>query len=662
LCRKRLERKETIIVPSRQRTRFHKIRFNVAAWAAALALGGLAGCLDWGDDRPEAATLVLRGGQVRTMDAQGRTATAVAVRGEHIVAVGTDTEVADYIGPDTRVIELAGRTVLPGFIDAHAHPAMGAERLAQCSVGGELLTVEQMIEFAQAVCLANEPQSVPEGKWLEIANVNPIDFVATAADLDRISSTRPVALHGIDGHTEWVNTKALQLAGITAETPDPPGGEIERDAQGQPTGFLKDAAQGLVDSIIPPLSEGEKVALAGEALAMFRAKGITTVQDAWASEGALAVYEALAAQGTLKMRVRASLMSEIADDEAEYQRLLGLRARYAQHPLIQADAVKIFSDGVIEYPTQTAAMIQPYLDRDGQPTDNHGGRYFEQSVLEAYVTRLDKEGFTIHTHSIGDFTTRATLDAIQAARQANGADGRSVNRHQITHLQIVDPADFPRFAELGVIANMQLFWAEPNEWSMDAVAPYLRPETHRYMYPAGSLHAAGATLVGASDWPVDAAPDDPMPNTPLAAIQTGATRTNLSTGSPYLGHVLHGEEAVPVADMLAAYTRNAAHALRMEAKVGSVEVGKRADLVVLAADPLQVQPLEIAGIAILQTIFGGEVVHDAVVSTKDAVTVRAQRAVATLQRLTGRPVERRLLRDHATHGHGTAGLTNPTAR
>jgi predicted amidohydrolase YtcJ len=636
--------------PGKNRTR--RFLSPSRAWlAAAGALLALAGCLDWDSDRPEPATLVLRGGQVRTMDADRRVVSAVAVRGNRIVAVGSDAEIGEYVGVHTQVVELQGRTVLPGFIDAHVHPALGGERLAQCSVGGESLSVEQMIEFAHAVCLANEPQPVPEGKWLEIANVNPVNFVATAADLDRISSTRPVALHGIDGHTEWVNTKALQLAGITAETPDPPGGEIERDANGQPTGFLKDAAQGLVDSIIPPLTLDEKVALAADALAMLRAKGITTVQDAWASEDTLGVYEALAAAGHLKMRVRASLMSEIVDDEAEYQRLLGLRAKYATHPLIQADAVKIFSDGVIEYPTQTAAMIKPYLDGQGHATTNHGGRYFEQPVLNAYVTRLDKEGFTVHTHSIGDYTTRATLDAIQAARQANGPAGAEANRHQITHLQIVDPADIPRFGPLGVVANMQLFWAEPNEWSMDAVEPYLLPETHRYMYPAGSLRAAGATLVGASDWPVDALPDDPMPNTPLASIQTGVTRTNATPGSPYQGQVLHGEEVVPLADMLAAYTVNAARALRMEAKVGSIEVGKRADLVVLAADPTQVPPLEIGAIAVLQTIFDGVVVHEAAAGAVDAMTARARRSAETLQRLAGRPVERRLLRDHRTHGH-----------
>lgn len=640
------ERKETSIVPSHPRTPFRRTPLKFAVGAVVLALGGLAGCLDWGGDGPESATMVLRGGNVRTMDAQGRTATAVAVRGERIVAVGSDAEVSNYIGHDTRVIELKGRTLLPGFIDSHIHPAMGAERLAQCSVDGVALGVDEIVAYALSDCLPNEPQPVPAGKWIEIANVNPTNFVATAADLDRISATRPVALHGIDGHTEWVNSKALQLAGITAVTADPPGGQIERDAHGNPTGFLKDAAQGLVDSIIPPLTLDERVALAQQALDIIRSKGITSVQDAWTSESALQVYETLEAAGALKMRVRAALMSDIGDNEAEYQRLIGLRAKYATHPLIQADAVKIFSDGVIEYPTQTAAMIKPYLDDHGQPTTNHGGRYFDQAVLNAYVARLDKEGFTIHTHSIGDFTTHAVLDALEAARQANGATD---NRHQIAHLQIVDPADFARFKALGVYANMQLFWAQPDEYSLDAVQPYILPETHRYMYPAGSLKAAGATLVGGSDWPVDALPGDPMPNTPMSATQIAVTRTGPFADSPYYGQTLHAEEVVPVGDMVAAYTTNAAKALRLDTKVGTIEVGKLADFVVLDHDPYATPADQLMQVAVMHTVFNGEVVYDAESLAATSTVARRQRAAATLRALAHKALPQRVWRDHSTH-------------
>ena len=575
----------------------------LAAMAGA-ALIGLASCGDGVPSSP--ATLVLRGGKVLTMDADRTVATAVAVYGNRIVAVGDDASVSSYIGPDTRVVELAGRSVLPGFIDAHIHPVLGAERLGQCSMDGETLTIAQILPRIQA-CVDAEVNPAPD-KWIQVVNVNPANFVATADDVDTISTTRPILMSGIDGHTAWVNHKALALAGITKDTPDPAGGQIERDAHGEPTGFLKDAAQGLVAAVVPPLSLAEKVALTQQALDLARARGITTVQDAWASEAELDVYAALADAGQLKMRVRATLASEIIDDEAEYQRLIDLRARFARHPLIRANAVKLFSDGVIEYPTQTAAMIYPYLDGHGNETTNYGERYFEQDILNAYVARLDAEGFTVHTHSIGDYTTHALLDAHQYAREQNG---ETDNRHQISHLQIVDPGDFPRFAELGVMANMQLFWALPDVYTIDAVQPYLQPERHKLMYPAGSLVRAGAMLVGGSDWPVDVFPWDPMPNTPFASAFMGITRTNPIPEEPLYGQVLNADEVVTLDDMLAAYTINAAYATRDEAKLGSIEVGKIADLVVVDQDLESIVPEDLLYTMVQLTVFDGAIVYEA---------------------------------------------------
>ncbi|MBK6862269.1 MAG: amidohydrolase [Ideonella sp.] len=601
-------------------------RRSILGWLAAIAsaatLAGLVSCGDGVASSP--ATLVLRGGKVLTMDADRSVATAVAVYGNRIVAVGNDAAVASYIGPDTKVVELAGRTLLPGFIDAHIHPVLGAERLGQCSMDGETLTIEEILPRIQA-CVDAETNPAPD-KWIQVVNVNPANFVATADDLDTISTTRPILMSGIDGHTAWVNHKALQLAGITKATPDPDGGQIERDANGEPTGFLKDAAQGLVAAVVPPLSLAEKMALTQQALDLARARGITTVQDAWASEAEMEVYAALADAGKLKMRVRATLASEIVDDEAEYERLIDLRARFANHPLIRANAVKLFSDGVIEYPTQTAAMITPYLDGKGNETANYGERYFEQDILNAYVARLDAEGFTVHTHSIGDFTTRAVLDAHQAAREQNG---ETDNRHQISHLQVVDPADFARFAELGVIANMQLFWALPDVYTIDAVQPYLQPARHRLMYPAGSLVRAGALLAGGSDWPVDVFPWDPMPNTPLAAAFMGITRTNPIPDDPLYGQVLNAGEAVTLDDMLAAYTINAAYATRMEAKHGSIEVGKIADFAVIDLDLETIAPEDLLYASVQMTVLDGEVVYDApAVLAAPATSLRSVSALA----------------------------------
>lgn len=622
------------------------VRLAALAAASLAAAIGLAGCLD-DDSPPRPATLVLRGGKVRTMDANARIATAVAIRDNKIVAIGSDRDIARYVRTGTQVIELDGRTVMPGFIDAHVHPAVGAERLAQCSVDGVQLAVGDIVAYALSDCLPGETNPAPD-KWIQIANVNPANFVASADDLDAISATRPVALHGIDGHTEWVNHVALHKAGITAATPDPTGGQIERDAQGNPTGFLKDAAQGLVDSIIPAPSLDDRVALTNNAFDLMRARGITTVQEAWASDTELTTYETMETAGNLKMRVRASLKSDIVDDEAEYQRLIGIRSHFASHPLVRADSVKIFSDGVIEYPTQTAAMIEPYLDANGQPTTNVGGRYFAQDVLNRYVTRLDKEGFSIHVHSIGDFTTHAVLDAFEAARGANGATD---NRHEIAHLQIVAPPDFPRFAALGVYANMQLFWAQPDEYSMDAVAPYILPETHRYMYPAASLKAAGATIIGGSDWPVDAQPGDPMPNTPLAAAQIGVTRTFPYLGYAYTGQVLHAEEAVAIDDMMKAYTINAARALKQDDRTGSIEVGKLADLVVLDQDPYTVASDTLMQVAVTNTVFDGQVVFDSQSPSALAAAAKRAHALERLRQLSHKPVAQRLLRDHAHEVH-----------
>ncbi|HRI18025.1 MAG TPA: amidohydrolase [Burkholderiaceae bacterium] len=623
---------------------FKRAGLALFAAVAGAALIGLASCGDGVPSSP--ATLVLRGGKVLTMDANRTVATAVAVYGNRIVAVGDDASVASYIGPDTRVVELAGRSVVPGFIDAHIHPVLGAERLGQCSMDGETLTIAQILPRIQA-CVDAEVNPAPD-KWIQVVNVNPANFVATANDLDTISTTRPILMSGIDGHTAWVNHKALSLAGITKATPDPAGGQIERDASGNPTGFLKDAAQGLVGAIVPPLSLSERMALTEQALDLARARGITTVQDAWASEDVMEVYAALADAGKLKMRVRATLASDVVDSEAEYQRLIGLRERFARHPLIRANAVKIFSDGVIEYPTQTAAMLYPYLDGHGNATTNYGERYFEQDVLNAYVTRLDAEGFTINVHSIGDFTTRAVLDAFQVAMGQNGVTD---NRHQISHLQVIDPAEFPRFAELGVIANMQLFWALPDVYTIEALQPYMLPERHKLLYPAGSLVRAGAMLAGGSDWPVDVFPWDPMPNTFFTAAYMGITRTNPIPDDPQFGQVLNAAEVVTLDDMLAAYTINGAYATRMEAKLGSIEVGKIADLLVIDQDMTTIAPEGLLSAYVQMTFLDGALVEEAPVAM--AAPGAALRSVTAMS--AGGGVKQKMRRSHDFCAHAAHG-------
>ncbi|MET3108100.1 putative amidohydrolase YtcJ [Oxalobacteraceae bacterium GrIS 2.11] len=553
----------------------------------------------------EPASLVFIDGNVITMDATRSIAHAVAVRGNQIVAVGSNADVEPLIGKGTKIIRLNGKTLMPGFIDAHLHPVSGALDMGKCSADDLAQPIAAITAKVIKECLPKEVGAAPT-KWIEVVNVNPTNFVATAADLDKISNRRPVILVGIDGHTAWLNNVALKLSKITDTTADPEGGQIERDAKGHATGFLKDAAQEYPRNVMPKLPLQQRTAMAIKAFDLIRSKGITSVQDAWAGPEEMEVYEALEKSNRLGMRVRATLKSSVVNDEDEYKRLAAIRAHFEGHPLVRADAVKIFSDGVIEFPAQTAAMMQPYLDTNGNPTTNYGGRYFKEDVLNSYVTRLDKDGFTIHVHSIGDYTTHAALNAFEIAQKINGSND---NRHQITHLQIVDPVDYPRFAPLNIYADMQLFWAVPEEYSEEGTKPFIDAQRYLHMYPAASLKKAGVTIVGCSDWPVDAAPGDPMPNAPLAGMQIGTTRKNPNPASKYFGKVLNADEAVDLDTMLAAYTINAARAMKQDQTTGSIEVGKLADLVGLARNPMTTAKDRVAEIPVQFTVFNGAIAY-----------------------------------------------------
>lgn len=559
-----------------------------------------------GDDSVEPATVVMRGGRVHTMDEKRTVASAIALRGDRIVAVGTDAEITRYVGAKTEVINLNGRMVLPGFIDTHIHSAGGSQDIGKCSMGDAPLSIDE-IRAAVQDCIANSPPAAA-GEWLQVVSVNPAGLVMNKADLDRMLADRPMMLQGSDHHTAWVNSAGLALTGVTAATPDPAGGSIERDARGQPTGFFKDGAIDLISAVIPDLTLAQHVERAKLALAQHNSFGITSIQDPLASPEILAVYAALEKEKALSLRVRADLASEVGDDEAEISRLKALRSQYASgHPRLRVEGVKIFADGVIEYPTQTAALLKPYRDDTGRPTTNYGGRYFDQAVLNRYVTRLDAEGFSLHVHAIGDATTRAVLDAFDAAKKSNGSKD---NRHQIAHLQLVDPADIPRFAPLGVIANMQLLWAIPDVYSIDALQPFIDATAFQYMYPAGSLKKAGAMLVGGSDWPVST-------ENPLLAIEHAVLRAN-----PETGQVLNPAERVTLDDMLAAYTINAAKALKQESSTGSLEAGKQADLVVLDRDLSTLPSDQIHTASVQLTMLDGQRLFDAAKASASALKRR----------------------------------------
>jgi predicted amidohydrolase YtcJ len=538
------------------------------------------------------ADLALLHGRIHTEDARRSVAEAMAVRGNTIIAVGTDQAVAAFVGPRTRTVDLRGRVVLPGIIDAHTHPADGAGDLGKCNLGDEMLSTAA-VEKKVAACLKKNPGE----SWFKVVQVNPSGLILTRKDLDSMLASRPLILSGSDGHTVWANSAALEAAHVTAMTKDPGDGRIERDAAGNPTGTLRDDAGDLVLDALPRQDLDHEAAQLARLLDAMRATGITSVQDASVDEHLMQIYKRLYDQHRLDMRVRGCFHLQDLHQPAQslIDRAIAFRSRWAVDPdFLRADAVKIFADGVIEYPSQTAALLEPYLDGHGHATDNRGPSYFTQDNLNRIVSGADAAGLTVHVHAIGDRAVRAALDAFAYSRQHNGAgDGRD----QIAHLELVDPADFPRFKDLGVIANFQLLWAERDPYIVSATLPYIGAERSRYLYPARSLRDAGAVIAGGSDWNVSSFDA-------FEAMEHAITRAQARGKPPLLP-----EQSITIQDAVDAYTINAAFALKQERTTGSLEPGKRADLIVIDRDVFAIDPGELHATRVLSTYLDGREVY-----------------------------------------------------
>ncbi len=524
------------------------------------------------------ADLAFVNGAVYTVDAAGRWASAVAVRDGAIVAVGTDEQIHLSIGTRTEVFDLHGRMLLPGFQDAHVHPGAGGLNQLRC----DLSLLHDAADYDAAIsAYAETHRDVP---WILGGGWAFDQFprgLPPKERLDALVADRPVFLPNKDNHAAWVNSRALEYAGVSASTPDPHDGRIERDASGAPQGTLHEGAMTLVKRVVPPTTpdELERGLLGGQA--HLHALGITAWQDAIVGEyptmpNVTDVYPALAGRGELTGRVVGALWWDRARNLDQIDELIELRERTSVGRY-RAASVKIMQDGVLE--NFTGCMLEPYLDADGRPTDNRGLAYVDPAMLRDAITALDATDFQVHIHAIGDRAVRDTLDAIAAARAANG---RRDTRHHIAHLQVVHPDDVARFRQVGASANGQPLWASNDPQMTDLTIPFIGPERAAQQYPFGSLLRSGAVLGFGSDWPIST--PDVLQEMHVAVHRTEPPgyvygRADELAHTPFLP-----EERITLPQAIRAFTMGSAYINHLDAITGSIEVGKRADLIILSGN------------------------------------------------------------------------------
>jgi predicted amidohydrolase YtcJ len=556
--------------------------------------------------QPGPADLVLRGGKVLTMRGR-RVAEAVAVSGGRIAYVGSDSGAAAYVGAGTELIELRGRTLMPGIHDGHSHPLAGGLSLTKPTLDYRKLDLKEFLAAIRKL-LARTSDQEPDG-WLSVDLWEPsgMDRQPTKKDLDRLPTRRPIIVIDLSGHTAVANSRALELAGITASTRNPSGGKIERGPGREPTGVLQDNAIGLVTEKVPPLTTAQNTDALEVAHREMAKQGITSYLDASVGETELAALAALSDRGPLTIRPSVAInvpARRAADPSAMLARLERLRTKYAR-PGVTIRTVKMFFDGVIEYPTQTAALLTPYRVNKGTKRNprwvagkSRGPTYFRQGLANRAIAALDAGGWQVHVHAIGDRAARSALDAFAHARRRGGA---SDNRHTITHLELVNPNDFRRFKALGVLASMQLHWAGRDSYTVDALRDYIGRRRWRYTYPAGSLARAGARLCGGSDWPVD-------PLLPFRQVEIAVNRT---ADEVYEGYPkpLFAQEGLSLRASLAMHTRNSAFQLHQEHLTGQIYQGFAADLIVLDRDLLRVPLKRVSKAKVDLTMVDGRIVH-----------------------------------------------------
>ena len=543
-------------------------------------------------------------GAVHTVDGSNTRAQAVAVRNGRIAAVGSNELIRGSSGRATEMIDLAGRSLLPGFQDAHVHPGGGGLDRLRCDLSQAHTSERYVAQIrAYADTHPDEPWILGGGWAMDVFPGGTPD----SAMLDAVVPDRPVFLTNRDSHAAWVNGVGLRLARIDASTPDPADGRIERNAAGEPQGTLQEGAMTLVKRHVPPVAATDIERGILLAQAYLHSLGITAWQDAIVGDGyppfpdARDVYPSLAARGALTARVVGALWWDRARGLEQVDELIEMRER-TTGGRYRATSVKIMQDGVIE--NLTACMLHPYLDPTGTK-DNRGLAYVDPDELPGYVTRLDAEDFQVHVHAIGDKAVRDSLDAFQAALAANGFRD---NRHHMAHLQIVHPDDMPRFGALGVTANGQPLWASNDPAMVDLTLPVIGPERGTWQYPFGGLLRAGASLAFGSDWPVSS--PDVLEEIHVAVNRTTPPGFLYASGAAIEKEPFLPEHRITLEQAVRAFTMGSAFVNHLDHRTGSIEVGKLADLVVLSEDLFGLESAHITQAKVDMTFVDGRSVYE----------------------------------------------------
>jgi len=559
--------------------------------AIVLFFAGVLGTQALAQGNVSPADAVILHGKIYTVNPHQPWAEAVAIRGGKIIAVGSDKGIAAFRGPSTKVIDARDHMVLPGFVDSHVHFMAGAARLQEVSLD-DAKTIGDFQKMIKDYATEH-----PERKWIQgmgwYYDIFGESGLPDKKFVDDVVSDRPVFLRAYDGHSALANSEALRIAGITRETPDPPNGIIVRDpASGEPTGVLKEAAGQLVEKLIPKLTQDQQLDLLAQAVHYASSLGLTRVISCGGDEEQVGLYDAIRQKGQLTVRFYMALFANPPGVTPDFVQTVEQNREKYHDDWIDAGAVKFLLDGVIE--AHTAAMLEPYAN----DPSNRGQLYFAPDKYKDGVLELDRLGFQIFTHAIGDRAIRLALDTYEDANRVNGHRDA---RNKIEHIEDPSAQDIPRFGKLGVIASMQPLHATPNRDVLGVWAVNVGPERAERAWPWHDILAGGAHLSFGSDWPVVTL--DPWPG-----VQILLTRET-PEGTPAGGW--HPNERLTLPQAIEGYTLGGAYAARRDKTEGSIEVGKLADLIIISQNLFKVTPSEIGKTKVLVTMVGGKVVYQA---------------------------------------------------